>query len=237
MCGMAQKKSIKISIHTLPATDRPRERLITFGPSHLSNSELLALLFGRGSGKTSVLDLAHSLLSTYKSISLLSEASIQDLMRFKGLGLAKASQLIASFELMRRMENFTQQVVIQNPADVVRLIRPKILRDKRENFFLISLDSRNKCISIDTISKGTVNGTFVHPRETFFMAISRHAVHIIIVHNHPSDDCTPSEDDKQITRILVKAGKLLNIPVEDHIIVSNSDFFSFKKAGLLKTSF
>ncbi|MEK9178931.1 MAG: DNA repair protein RadC [Patescibacteria group bacterium] len=230
---MSSKKSIEISIKSLPKENRPRERLLNNGPAHLSDSELLAVLFGKGSGKTSVLKLAHSLMSSHKDLSNLSEISIQDLMGFKGLGLAKAAQLISAFELSKRMNTISKQTTLSSPVEVVNYIRPLIYHSKKESFYVLSLDSRNNCISFDIISQGTVNSTLVHPREVFSAAISRHAVHIILVHNHPSNNCEPSEDDKQVTRKLAQSGTLLDIPVEDHIIVSASGYFSFKESQLM----
>lgn len=158
---------------------------------------------------------------------------MQDLMSFKGLGLAKAAQLAAAFELSKRMNSLTKEMILSNPTEVANYIRPLVAHSKKESFYVISLDSRNKYISLDLISQGTVNSTLVHVREVFSAAISRHAVQIILVHNHPSNNCEPSEDDKQVTRKLVQSGLLLDIPVEDHIIVSASGYFSFKEARLI----
>lgn len=230
------------TILDLPESERPRERLKKFGPDSLSAQELLALILGRGVRGESVSMTAQKLLSYFGSLKGIMNASLEDLQSVKGLGLAKASQLKACFEIARRVftkseiAEETKQKEITSAQEVYELIKSKISNYAKEHFIVLSFDARNKFLGIDTISVGTLNANLVHPRETFDAAIRRHAAHIIIVHNHPSGDSEPSEDDLEITKRLVESGKILGIEVIDHIVVTKEMFFSFKEKGLIKES-
>jgi len=224
------------TLHDLPADERPRERLLKYGVESLSLQELLSLIFGRGVKGESVVNISQKLISSFGSLDQISEASIEELKEIKGLGLAKACQLKACFEISRRLkkeENLNKNKIINSPKDLFSLLKEKIINFHKEYFMVVSLDNRNKVINVDTVSIGTLNSSLIHPRETFEAAIKNHAAAIIICHNHPSGELKPSEDDLIITQNLVKAGKLLGIDVSDHLIITKEGYFSFKERGLI----
>ncbi|MEK7510068.1 MAG: DNA repair protein RadC [Patescibacteria group bacterium] len=230
------------TIRDLPQSERPRERLQKFGPEALSAQELLALILGRGTAGEPVMMTAQKLLSHFGSLEGIMQASLEDLQSIKGIGLAKASQMKACMEVVKRQgqaqeslrgKKIQKRKVIISPRSLYELVRPKIRGYAKEHFLVLSFDTRNKLLGIDTISIGTLNASLVHPRETFDIAIRRHAAHIIVAHNHPSDDTDPSEDDLEITKRLAQAGKILGIELIDHVIISQIGFLSFKEKGLL----
>lgn len=222
------------NLNDIPPEERPRERLVKYGVESLSLQELLSLIFGRGVKGESVINISQKLISVYSSLDKLSEASIEELMEIKGLGIAKACQLKACFEISKRLEkeeglSKNKNAIIKSPKDLYSLFKEKIINFHKEYFMVASLDNRNKIISIDVVSIGTLNSSLIHPRETFEVAIKNHAAEIIICHNHPSGELEPSEDDLSITRNLIEAGKMLRIDVVDHLIVTKTNYFSFKE--------
>ncbi|PIV42766.1 MAG: hypothetical protein COY75_07130 [Nitrospirae bacterium CG_4_10_14_0_8_um_filter_41_23] len=216
-------------------SERPRERLKRFGPEALSAQELLALIIGRGVSKKSVMTIAQELLVKFSNIKAISEATLEELSQIKGIGLAKAAQIKACFELGKRqdLEPELKDFDIKDPQSVVKAIRASIKDKAKEHFKLILLNPRNKIIGISTISIGTLNASLVHPREVFKDAITHNAYSVVLAHNHPSGDSEPSEDDLMITKKLVEAGKILDIKVIDHIIITKSGYFSFKEKNLI----
>jgi len=228
------KDETTFTVHDLPRQERPRERLQKFGAEALSAQELLALIIGRGVAKRSVMDIAQELVRRFGSINGLSRATAEELSKVRGIGIAKAAQILACFELARRqdLEGEMEDLDIRDPGDVVKVVRAG-LRDKaKEHFKLVLLNTRNKVIGISTISIGTLNASLVHPREVFKEAVVRSASSVILVHNHPSNDLEPSEEDIRITRRMVEAGKIMGIEVLDHIIITRHQFASLKARGL-----
>ena len=231
------------TIHDLPAEERPRERLKKFGPDALSSVELLALVIGRGIPGRSALTIAHELLKQFKNVKGISEATIEELSAVKGIGVAKAAQLKASFQLGRRQDLYDEpeSFEITNPGAVVKAIQASIQDKAKEHFKLLLLNTRNNIIGIAGISVGTANASLVHPREVFKAAIAHGAASVVLAHNHPSGNPEPSDDDISLTRRLVEAGRLLGIEVLDHIVIvrenkkegSKEKFVSFKEKGLL----
>ncbi len=220
------KKSF--TINDLPPQERPRERLVKFGPETLSAQELLALILGRGVKGESVAVISQKILSKFGSLEILKEASIEDLKEIRGVGLAKAAQLQACIEIARRINGYVhdqkqndRKKHILSSKDVYKLVKSRIKNYAKEHFIILSFDSRNKLLGMDTVSIGTLNSNLVHPRETFEAAIRRHAAKIVIVHNHPSGDTIPSKEDIEITKQLVEAGKIMDIEVMDHLIIGN----------------
>lgn len=222
------------TIHDLPKEERPRERLVKFGEQALSAQELLQLILGRGIAGESVAVTAQKLLTQFGSLQKLSEASIEELSSIRGIGLAKAAQIKAAVEIGRRLSTQTpayKKKELLSPEKVFKLVRSKLKDYSKEHFYLIALDSRNW--SIHEVSLGSLNTSIVHPREAFAEAIKSKAATVIVVHNHPSGDPEPSQDDLEITKRLVEAGKILGIEVTDHIIVAENKFLSFKEQGLI----
>ncbi len=228
-------KDSTFTVRDLPRQERPRERLQKFGAEALSAQELLALVIGRGIPKKSVMSIAQELLVKFGNIRSISQATIEELSQIKGIGLAKAAQIKACFELGRREELEPEMINfdIKNPEAVVKAIRTSIKDKAKEHFKLILLNPRNKIVGISTISVGTLNASLVHPREVFKDAITHSAASVVLAHNHPSGDPEPSEDDLTITKKLVESGKILGIEVLDHIIVGKNNFCSFKERGLI----
>ncbi len=226
--------SKSFTIHDLPADERPRERLVKFGEQALSAQELLQLILGRGSAGESVVVTAQKLLSQFGSLQRLAEASIEELSLIKGIGLAKAAQIKAVFEIGRRLSTQTspyKSKELTDPEKVYRLIKSKLKDYHKEHFYIIILNSRN--CSVAEISIGSLNASIVHPREVFAEAIKNKAASVIFVHNHPSGDPEPSEGDLVMTRRLIEASKILEIEVIDHIIITSNSFLSFKERKLL----
>ena len=226
--------SKSFTIHDLPKDERPRERLVRFGEQVLSAQELLQLILGRGVAGESVAVTAQKLLAQFGSLQKLAEASIEELSSIKGIGLAKAAQIKAAFEIGRRLSTQAptyKSKELTDPAKVYRLIKSKLKDYHKEHFYIIALNSRNH--SIAEISLGSLNANIVHPREVFAEAIKSKAASVVFAHNHPSGDPEPSEDDLLLTKKLVESGKILGIEVADHIIVVKDNFFSFKNKGII----
>ncbi|MCG9966993.1 DNA repair protein RadC [Pelotomaculum terephthalicicum JT] len=214
---------------------RPRERLLQEGAGTLSEIELLAILLGTGSHEKTVLELASLILARFKSLRLLVDATVEELSEIKGVGLAKASQVKAALELAKRLSRFTGQPrpVIKSPGDAAGLVMEEMRHLDREHFRALLLNTRNQVIADDEVSIGTLNTSSVHPRELFRNAIKKSAASLILVHNHPSGDDTPSKEDLDVTRRLSEAGRIIGIEVLDHIIIGDNKFTSFKAEGLI----
>lgn len=226
--------SKSFTIHDLPADERPRERLVKFGEQALSVQELLQLILGRGIAGESVAVTAQKLLSQFGSLQRLAESSIEELSSIKGIGLAKATQIKAVFEIGRRLSTQApphKSKELTDPKKVYQLIKSKLKDYHKEHFYIIVLNSRNW--SVAEVSVGSLNASIVHPREVFAEAIKNKAASVIFVHNHPSGDSEPSEGDLVITNRLVEAGKILDIEVIDHIIITKNGFLSFKEKGII----
>ena len=233
--------SKSFTINDLPKEERPRERLVKFGEQALSAQELLQVILGRGIAGESVTVTAQKLLTRFGSLQKLAEASIGELFSVKGIGLAKAAQIKAVFEIGRRLSTqtpFYKSKELTDPKKVYQLIKSKLKDYMREHFYIIALSSRN--YSIAEISVGSLNASVVHPREVFLEAIKNKAASVIFVHNHPSGDPSPSAEDLRITKQLVQSGKILDIKVLDHVVVCRAaaggrrPFLSMKEEGLVQ---
>ncbi len=227
------KKSF--TIHDLPVSERPRERLQKFGVEALSAQEILALILGRGIAGESVMVTAQRLLSQFGSIGGMANASVEELAQVKGIGPAKASQIKAAFELANRLEGYpelTKKPQVKTPEEVVSLVKGRLKDKKKEHFQALLLDTRSQLIKISEISVGSLDASIVHPREVFKEALSASAASVIFVHNHPSGDPKPSEDDIKLTERLAQAGEIMGIDVLDHIIIGNKEYLSLKREGL-----
>jgi DNA repair protein RadC len=222
----------KIRIHDLPKDERPRERLIKNGASTLSDSELLAIILRTGSKQENVINLSQRILKEY-NIKQLSQINLTQLMKVHGIKESKAAQIAACFEIARRLESFNDEdkQKINSPEDVYRRIYPKMREQKKELFIELCLDTKNRVIKEETISVGSLNANIVHPREVFKLALAESAAHIIVAHNHPSGDPTPSREDIEITKKLVDTGTIMGITLLDHVIIGDGRHFSMKEAG------
>lgn len=211
---------------------RPREKLVIHGEKNLTDSELLAVILGMGTRNISAIDLANSLLVSYGSLRHLKEASLEELKSHKGIGLAKAVSIKAAAELGRRIAlDIQHRTTIKSPEDVKNMVMEEMRYFDREHFRVLYLDRKAGLVTMEDISIGGLHSSIVHPREVFKTAIKRSAASIILVHNHPSGDPTPSREDIEVTRRLIEVGKIMGIEVLDHIIVGDNTYCSLKAKG------
>ena len=222
---------VKKTIKELPKVERPREKLMQYGPEKLSNSELLAILLRFGKKGENVVELANKILKRFSKDEL-PNLTFNDLKDYSGLGPAKACEIVACFELGKRLLKDKKAEIYLKPKEIWEEL--KDLRDlKKEHFVIFYLDSRNQEIKREIISVGSLNANLVHPREVFEPAVRHLAAQVILAHNHPSGDPEPSEDDLEITKQLTESGKILGIKVIDHIIITKTGFISFKEKNLI----
>ncbi len=216
--------------------DRPRERLFSLGPRSLTTTELLAILIGTGTSGSDALVVAQGLLRIGAgSLRELARRPVGELGTVVGVGRAKAARITAALELARRLTDEGRAVpyIVRSPADVHRWCTPLMSDLAVEEFHLLALDAQNRITRDILITRGILDSSLVHPREVFRAAIAEAAAGVIVVHNHPSGNPAPSADDRAVTRQLVEAGRVLDIPVHDHVVVGGDQFFSFAEAGLL----
>lgn len=213
-------------IKDISLEQRPRERLKIKGIDSLNDSELLAIILQNGTNGENVIDLSHRLIALF-GLDKLNLLSLTELMKIKGIKLAKASQLIAAFELSKRVSSGKIcEKIIKNPSDIAKHYMEKLKDLKKEYFIAVFLDSKNKIIKDEVISIGTLNSSLVHPREVFKEAIKNSANSIILVHNHPSGNVEPSDEDHRVNKVLVETGNLVGIKVLDHLVVGSGDWKS-----------
>ncbi|MFQ5568654.1 MAG: DNA repair protein RadC [Rhodothermales bacterium] len=228
-----------VPINQWDEADRPREKLMKRGPVALSDAELIALIFGSGTrtknGSLSAVQLGQAVLRAYGSLHDTAKRELKDLMRVAGIGPAKAVQLVAAFEIGRRVESQQggRRVQVSSPEDVAAYYGP-LMRDlKKEVFKVVLLNTANVVMGDYTISEGGLAASIVEPRAVFQKAILENAAAIICLHNHPSGNLEPSREDIRITRQLVEAGKLMGVPVHDHLIIAGAQYTSLAERGLM----
>ncbi|SKA94515.1 DNA replication and repair protein RadC [Caloramator quimbayensis] len=225
----------ELTIKDIPVQDRPRERLIKFGPEALSNSELLAIIIRTGTKSENALSISNRLIAQNKGLEFLSSCTIQELSQIKGIGNAKAAQLKAAIELGKRLRNYRNDKIISinSPKDAAEIVMEDMRYFKKEHFRVIFLNTKNIVIDVKDLSIGNLNSSIVHPREVYSEAIKKSSASIIVLHNHPSGDPTPSQEDVNITRRLIEAGKIIGIDLLDHIIIGDGSFISLKEKGII----
>jgi DNA repair protein RadC len=231
---MPTSQSNLYTIKDMNEEERPRERLAKLGPQSLSTAELLAILLRVGTvGETSV-QVGQRLLQTFGGITGLHRASFDELSGQKGVKLAKAAQIKAAIELGRRLvlESPEDKPTVHSPADAAAMVQYEMSALQQEELRVMLLDTRNRVQFIETVYRGSVNSSQVRIAEVFKAAIRRNATNLIVIHNHPSGDPTPSPDDVAITRAILQAGELLDVKLLDHIIVGSGRFVSLKERGL-----
>lgn len=222
------------TIKELPEGERPRERLEHYGAAALSTAELIAIILRVGTRDENVLRLAQRLLTAYGGLAGLAQASFGELVEIKGMGAAKVTQLKAAFELGRRLLVAAphERPTVRSPADVANLLLLEMGLLEQEHLRTVLLDSKNHVLKVHTVYIGSLNTTAVRVGELFREAIRLNCAALIVAHNHPSGDPTPSPEDIQVTRQIVEAGKLLNIDVLDHLIIGQARWVSLKERGL-----
>ncbi|NGX53662.1 MAG: hypothetical protein K1000chlam4_00379 [Chlamydiae bacterium] len=216
------------TIKELPKEERPRERLISHGPETMKLAELIAIIVSSGTKGKSALELGQEIVATFPNLG---DATVQELAQIKGMGQTKAIQLKAALSLASRIAAGPNppRFLVDNPVHAYNLIKERVQYKKKEIFGAILLDTKGGVIRWEEISVGTLNQTLVHPREVFQPAIRHGAATMILVHNHPSGDCTPSLEDYRVTEKLVSASRLMQIPVRDHLVVSSEGYFSMRE--------
>jgi DNA repair protein RadC len=230
-----QHEENRLMIRDFPQDERPRERLIQSGAASLSNQELLAILLRTGTKSESVLQLSNRLLNHFDGLNLLKDASLEEITKTKGIGLAKAVQIMAAVEFGRRISNlaFDDRYSIRSPEDGANYVMNDMRFLAQEHFVCLYLNTKNQVLHKQTIFIGSLNASIVHPREVFKEAFRRSAASIICIHNHPSGDPTPSREDIEVTKRLVECGRIIGIDILDHLIIGEKKFISLKEKGYL----
>jgi DNA repair protein RadC len=224
----------RFTIKDIPIEDRPRERLIKYGPEVLSNSELLAILIRTGTKSESAIKIAQRMVGTTEGLQFVSTSTVQELSQIKGIGNAKASQIKAAIELGRRLRNYRidHKIKVNKPQDAVEILMEDMRYLKKEHLRVVFLNTKNIIIDVKDLSIGSLSSSVVHPREIFSEAIRKSSSSIIVCHNHPSGDPTPSQEDINITRRLFEVGKLIGIDLLDHLIIGDGNYVSLKEKGI-----
>jgi len=221
-------------IRDLPAWERPRERLLNHGVSALSNAELLAIVLRTGSRAESVLAMSTRLLAQFGGLPGLARASFSELKAERGVGEAKTAQLLASIELGKRLLSCHPEAraVVRSPQDIANLLMAEMSFLEQEQLRVVLLNTKNQVVSVAEVYRGSVHTSMIRAAEVFREAIKQNCPALVVVHNHPSGDPTPSSDDIKVTEQLVEAGQILNIELLDHIILGQKNFTSLKEKGL-----
>jgi DNA repair protein RadC len=220
----------------LPLEDRPREKLSLRGAQNLTDAELLAILLRTGSKGKSVIQISHELIKKNGNLAVLASNSFSQMTKISGIGNDKAATLLAAFELSRRIQlqsKWYSDKKISSPGEVADIFIPLLKDELKERFIVVCLNSANKIIKYEVISVGNLNSSIVHPREVFKVAIENNSASIILIHNHPSGNSDPSNEDISITKKIVETGTIMSIPVFDHIIIAGKNFTSFVEKRLI----
>lgn len=225
----------QMMIRDVHLADRPRERLIRQGASSLSNQELIAILLRTGTKQESVLTLANRILTSFDKIQDFQYATLEECMKVKGVGQAKAVQLLAAVELGKRVnrKDSRERYVIRSPEDAANYLMTDMASLQQEHFVALFLNVKNEVLHKETIFIGSLNASIVHPRELFREAVKRSAASIICAHNHPSGNPVPSPEDIEVTKRLVAAGDMMGIDVLDHLVIGDHQFISLKEKGYM----
>lgn len=223
------------TIKDIPMEDRPRERLIKYGPEALSNSELLAIILRTGTKSETAIQMANRIINNPEGLNFLSVCTVQELIKIKGIGLAKVAQIKAVVELGKRIRGYkgNDSYKINSPSDLADLVMEDMRHLKKEHLRVAFLNTKNIVIELKDLSIGSLSASVVHPREIYSEAIRKSSAAIIICHNHPSGDPTPSQEDLNITKRLFEVGKLVGIELLDHLVIGDGCYISLKEKGIL----
>ena len=218
------------SIKEIPLNDRPREKMAANGAAVLTDAELIAILLRTGTAEKSAIDIASEMTADgglYKRLAGITR--LNELTNIKGLGQAKAATVLAALEIGRRIASAKplEKIHLSCPQDVADFLMPRLRYAAKEQFVVILLNSKNKVIGTEVVSEGSLSSSIVHPREVFAPAMLHHAAAIMVAHNHPSGDPKPSFEDEEVTRMLSRSGKVLGIPMIDHVIIGDGNYYSF----------
>ena len=218
------------TIKEIPLNDRPREKMAANGAAVLTDAELIAILLRTGTAEKSAIDIASEMTADgglYKRLAGITRLS--ELTNIKGLGQAKAATVLAALEIGRRIASAKpiEKIHLSCPQDVADFLMPRLRYAAKEQFVVILLNNKNKVIGTEVVSEGSLSSSIVHPREVYAPAILHHAAAIMVAHNHPSGDPKPSIEDEEVTRQLLRSGKVLGIPMIDHVIIGDGNYYSF----------
>ena len=218
------------TIKEIPLNDRPREKMAANGAAVLTDAELIAILLRTGTAEKSAIDIASEMTADgglYKRLAGITR--INELTNIKGLGQAKAATVLAALEIGRRIASAKpiEKIHLSCPQDVADFLMPRLRYAAKEQFVVILLNNKNKVIGTEVVSEGSLSSSIVHPREVFAPAILHHAAAIMVAHNHPSGDPKPSIEDEEVTRLLLRSGKVLGIPMIDHVVIGDGNYYSF----------
>jgi DNA repair protein RadC len=230
------KEKNNYTVKDLPLDDRPREKLLMRGAQNLSDAELIAILLRTGKKGTSVLEISRELIKSEGNLAVLATKTVESLQKVSGIGKDKAATLAAAFELSRRIlsqAKWFSNKKVTSPQEIADVFIPLLRDDNKEKFIVVCLNSSNKIIKHEIISIGNLNSSVVHPREIFKVAIDCSSASIILIHNHPSGNPEPSNEDIRITKKIVDSGKILDIPVFDHLIIAGETYTSFVEKRLI----
>lgn len=234
--GKSRRYEAREPIKSWPTSDRPKDRLARRGARHLSDSELLSIVIGSGARGRNAVDVARSILNRFGSLSAIESVQIDQLREVEGVGLAKALSIKSALELGRRFIGADSQVKpepFKTSADVAAYLMPTMKNFKREVFKVVLLDIKNSSIGSITISEGGLNAALIRPADIFAPAIARSAVGLILAHNHPSGDPTPSEQDINLTKMIARTGEMVDVKVVDHLIFADRKWYSFSDEGVI----
>ena len=226
-------------IKSLPEQDRPREKMMKQGAAALTDAELLAILLRTGTKEKSALDLARDIIALNQDkLLFLEQCDLDSLCKVKGTGHTKAVTIVAALELGRRvsMSDLSKLSIVKSPHEAAKIFVPLLRSEKKEQFYVMLLNIKNKLLGVERISLGTLNSTLAEPRDIFSLALSKNAAAVILAHNHPSGDPTPSVDDRTTTERMIEAGDVLGIKVLDHIIVGATRYYNFKDKAISEFS-
>ena len=232
---MSVSLASQLRMREVHEADRPRERFLRQGPESLSNQELLAILLRTGTKNESVLSLANRILVQFEKLHALKHATVEEMMEIKGVGEAKAIQILAAIELGKRLaqKELDNKYTIRSPEDAANYLIPELAPLQQEHFVALFLNVKNQILHKQTIFVGSLNASIVHPREIFRVAIRRSAAAIIVAHNHPSGNPSPSPEDIDVTKRLIEAGHILGVDLLDHLIIGDHQFISLKEKGYI----
>lgn len=222
-------------IREMPLEERPRERFLKYPVETISNHELIAIILRTGSRQESVIELSKRVLYKYENLKELSNTTIRDLMTIRGIGSSKAIELLAAFELGKRTikESFPSQIKLHSPESIYLYLKDSLEMKTQEHFIALYLNTKGELVKKETLFIGSLNSSLIHPRELFKHAVLNSAASIIISHNHPSGDPTPSKQDIEITKLLHKNSIMMDIELLDHIIIGRDRYYSFKEKGMI----
>lgn len=225
-----------LTIKELPDSEKPYEKFLNYGPESLSDAELLAVIIKSGTNGLKSVEVAQNFLNQRnRNLMNLFDVSYEEMLHMKGIGKVKAIQLKCIAELSNRITatRYVEQISLQDAGSIAAYFMEKLRHEPQENLVLCMFDSKCRLLAEEVVSKGSVNSSIVPPREIFLLALQKRAVHIVLLHNHPSGVSTPSREDDEVTRRIAECGQMIGIPLSDHIIIGDNNYYSYRESGLL----